>query len=48
MTIGGFSRGGLFVANGPTLATGEARIGTDARGEVITNRKAAVQPASGP
>ena len=35
MTIGGVSDGRLFVANGPTLTTGEARIGTDARGETI-------------
>jgi len=35
MTVGGFSPGRLFVANGPTLTTGEARIGTDARGEAI-------------
>ncbi len=35
MTIGGFSAGRLFVASGPTLTTGEARIGTDARGETI-------------
>ncbi|HUF62882.1 MAG TPA: hypothetical protein VMN36_12465, partial [Verrucomicrobiales bacterium] len=35
MTIGGFSAGRLFVANGPTLTTGEARIGVAARGETI-------------
>jgi T5SS/PEP-CTERM-associated repeat protein len=35
MTIGGVSAGRLFVANGPTLTTGEARLGSAARGEAI-------------
>lgn len=35
MTIGGFSRGRLFVANGPTLTTGEAHIGVAASGEAV-------------